>query len=149
MGWKHRQSHPQHLPQTIYQVMLTDRRAVSVPSLQLGCDAASQLPSHWASSVYTDVRSFGGRTAERQHAADGFIWDARWHTVWACACVFGQWMASGKSPNREIRCFHIPQDDRRDVEREAQSITSEEICQIYCTVQTRTAPWPTSLTHTH
>ncbi len=158
MGWKHEQSHPRTSTSNNLSSNVHRQRTASTPSLQLGCEVACQLPSRWTSSVCSAVASFGGGMAELWHADDGFIWDARWHLVCVCVCVC-VWIANvfwEKSQQRwhtQIRYFHIPQDDREtDRERgqsEAQSITSEEVCQVYCTVQTGKALWPTSLKHTH
>lgn len=75
MGWKHQRSHPRHPPQTIYA---RRQPSASVPSLQLGCEVACQLPSHRTSSAQQCYELW------RRHAVDGFIWDARWQTARVC-----------------------------------------------------------------
>lgn len=115
MGWKHQQSHPPTSTSNNLSSNVRRQHAASEPSLQLGCEVACQLPSHWASSVHSHVTSFGGAVARSWwfHLRCTLTYSLRFMCVW-------EWLP-GKSPSRDGTHRYgvfTPQDDWQDREWE-------------------------------
>lgn len=129
MGWKHQRSHPRHPPQTIYA---RRQPSASVPSLQLGCEVACQLPSHRTSSAQQCYELW------RRHAVDGFIWDARWQT--ARVCEFRTTQTQRERLPEKVLADAAQTDKAFSHSTEWQTWEwGARVCQVYCTEQTEGA----------